>query len=64
MYLSITNWDASTALSDRNVFKLYLITFYTEFGIASLGAFVLIKIKKKDFVAPWIALIVGAIFSL
>lgn len=62
VYLSVTHWDAATTLSEKDTFTNYLIVFYTEFFIAGLGAFLLIRSKKKDYVAPWIAFIVGAHF--
>ncbi|WP_246197198.1 hypothetical protein [Cytobacillus depressus] len=62
VYLSVTHWDAATTLSEKDTFNSYLIVFYTEFFIAGLGAFLLIRSKKKDYVAPWIAFIVGVHF--
>ncbi len=62
VYLSVTHWDAATTLSEKDTYKNYLIVFYTEFFIAGLGAFLLIRSKKKDYVAPWIAFIVGVHF--
>lgn len=62
VYLSVTNWEAATGLSEKDKFTNYLIVFYTEFFIAGLGAFLLIRYKKKDYVAPWIAFIVGTHF--
>ncbi|HLS08422.1 hypothetical protein [Lentibacillus sp.] len=40
----------------------YLIVFYIEIFIAGLGAFMLIRNKKKGYVAPWIVFIVGTHF--
>ncbi|UOQ83546.1 hypothetical protein [Gracilibacillus salinarum] len=62
VYLSVTHWDAASTLSEKDTFTTYLIVFYTEIIIAGLGAFLLIRIKKKDYVAPWIAFIVGTHF--
>ncbi|EFU39300.1 hypothetical protein PVOR_26038 [Paenibacillus vortex V453] len=62
VYLSITNWDAPSALTDQTNFKNYLISVYVEFFLAGLGAFLLIRKKRKDYVAPWIAFIVGIHF--
>ncbi|MCQ6560574.1 hypothetical protein [Paenibacillus mendelii] len=62
VYLSVTNWDAPSALSNTGSFSQYLITVYIEFFVAGAGAFVLIKFKHKDYVAPWIAFIVGIHF--
>ncbi|GIP38209.1 hypothetical protein J31TS4_14890 [Paenibacillus sp. J31TS4] len=62
VYLSVTHWDSATTLSEKGSYKNYLIVFYTEFILAGLGAFLLIRSKKKDYVAPWIAFIVGVHF--
>ncbi|WP_211749411.1 hypothetical protein [Paenibacillus sp. Marseille-Q4541] len=62
VYLSITNWNAPSALTDQTNFRNYVITVYVEFFLAGAGAFVLIRIKQKDKVAPWIAFIVGIHF--
>lgn len=62
VYLSVTNWDAATALSGMDSLITYIIVFYAQLIIGGLGAFFLIRKKKKDYVAPWIAFIVGAHF--
>lgn len=62
VYLSVTNWDESTALSEIGAFTNYLIVFYAEFLIGGFVAFFLIRNNKKDYVAPWIAFIVGVHF--
>lgn len=62
VYLSVTHWDAATALSEKETFTNYLIVFYTEIFISGLAAFLLIRNKKRDYVAPWIAFIVGTHF--
>jgi hypothetical protein len=62
IYLSITHWHDSTALSDTSVFKAYLIFVYIEFFLAAVGAFLLIKLKRNEYIAPWIAFIVGIHF--
>lgn len=62
VYLSVTNWDAPSALSDTTAFSNYLISVYIEFFLAGTGAFVLIKLKHQNYVAPWIAFIVGIHF--
>src|SRR5690625_5521748 len=62
VYLSIQNWHAKTALSELNNFLLYLSVFYGEFIIAAIGVFLLFRFKRKDFVAPWIAFLVGIHF--
>lgn len=62
VYLSITNWDTPSALTDRTSFRNYLISVYVEFFLAGAGAFVLIRRGGKNYVAPWIAFIVGIHF--
>ena len=58
VYLSVTHWDAATTLSEKDTFNNYLIVFYTEFFIAGLGAFLLIRSKKR------IMLLRGLLLSL
>lgn len=62
VYFSVTNWEAASAISEKDKFTNYLIVFYTEFFIAGLGAFLFIRKNKKNYVAPWIAFIVGTHF--
>lgn len=62
VYLSVTNWHERTALSNSSVFHNYLIFVFVEFLLAGIGAFLLIRLKKNDYVAPWIVLIVGTHF--
>ncbi|MGE7770960.1 hypothetical protein ACQKMK_10525 [Viridibacillus arvi] len=62
IYLSVTNWHRPSALSEAATFKNYLIFVYIEFFVAGIGAFLLIKNKRKDYVAPWVAFIVGIHF--
>jgi len=62
VYLSVTNWNAPSALSDSAAFGTYLVTVYVEFAVAGVGAFALIRLKQNNYVAPWIAFIVGIHF--
>jgi hypothetical protein len=62
IYFSVTHWHDRSVLSDPAVFKQYLIVVYAEFFLAAAGAFLLIKLKRKDAVAPWIAFVVGVHF--
>ena len=62
VYLSATNWDAASALSEQTAFGNYLISVYAEFALAGIGAFILIRLKRAGDVAPWIAFIVGIHF--
>ncbi|MGO4547882.1 hypothetical protein AB4Z29_24105 [Paenibacillus sp. 2TAB23] len=62
IYLSVTNWQEATALSGSDTFRSYLIFVFIEFFLAAIGAVLLIKLKKTDYVAPWILFIVGIHF--
>jgi|SRR5690625_4652489 len=62
VYLSVKNWSSATVLSDGQNFTNYLIVFYAEFFIAGVGAFLLSRLNKKNYVAPWISFIVGTHF--
>ncbi|MFD0677785.1 MULTISPECIES: hypothetical protein [unclassified Paenibacillus] len=62
IYLSITHWHDRSALSDPGAFQNYLIFVIIEFLLAAIGAFILIKYKRNDYIAPWIAFIVGVHF--
>lgn len=62
VYLSITNWHERTALSNSTIVHNYLIFVLIEFLLAGTGAFLMIRLKKNDYVAPWIAFIVGIHF--
>ncbi|MCM3378946.1 hypothetical protein MKZ27_07775 [Bacillus sp. FSL R5-0394] len=62
VYLSVTNWEEATALSEMNALTTYIIVFYAQLIIGGLGAFLLTRKKKKDYVAPWIAFLVGVHF--
>jgi hypothetical protein len=58
VYLSVTNWDAPSVLMETSAFRDYLISFYAEFVLAGAGAFVLIRTKRK----AWIAFIISIHF--
>jgi len=62
VYYSFANWDAPSALNEKGAFGAYLAAFYAEFAIGGIGAYFLIRSKRKDYVAPWIALVVGLHF--
>jgi len=62
VYLSVKNWNAPSALSDADSYRQYLIFFYLEIILAAAGAFVLMRKKRGQFVAPWVAFIVGVHF--
>jgi|SRR5690625_768613 len=62
VYLSMIHWNASTALSEKESLTTYIIVFYAQFIIGGIGAFFLIRKKKRGYVAPWIAFVVGTHF--
>lgn len=62
VFLSVTHWDAPSALSEHGAFRNYLISVYAEIVLAGLGAFILVRRKRSGYVAPWIAFIVGIHF--
>lgn len=62
VYLSVTNWNAASALSEDGAYMTYIIVFWLEMIIAAIGVIVLFRKRKKEYVAPWIALIVGVHF--
>lgn len=62
IYLSVINWDSPSALSNNTAFQTYLIMVFIEFIVAGAGAFALIRIKRSNYVAPWIVFIVGIHF--
>ncbi len=62
VYLSVNNWDAASALSEKTAYATYLIWVYVEFALAGIGSFLLIRLKRSGDVAPWIAFIVGVHF--
>lgn len=62
VYLSIINWNEASALSDTSSFRSYLTFVVIEFLLAGVGAFLIIRLKRNDYVAPWIAFIVGIHF--
>lgn len=62
VYLSVTNWDAASALRDNDVLTTYIIVFWLEMIVAVIGVIVIFRMKKREYAAPWIALIVGVHF--
>lgn len=62
IYLSILNWKEPSALSNIKAFNSYLIFVWIEIILCGFGAFLFIRFKRSDYVAPWIAFIVGIHF--
>lgn len=61
-YLSINHWEAASALHHQANFSYYIIFVIIEFSIAAIVGLMLIFKKRSDYVAPWIAFIVGVHF--
>ncbi|TDQ36227.1 hypothetical protein [Aureibacillus halotolerans] len=62
IYLSIGHWGEATALSDPEAFTNYVTFVWIEFVLAAVGAIVLLVKKHKEYMAPWIAFVVGVHF--
>lgn len=62
IYLSVMNWREPSALSTTKAFNSYMIFVWIEIILCGLGAFLFIRFKKSDYIAPWIAFIVGIHF--
>ncbi|MBO7746154.1 hypothetical protein I8J29_18245 [Paenibacillus sp. MWE-103] len=62
VYLSVTHWDAPSALADDGPLRGYLISVYAEIAVCGIGAYLLIRRRRSGLVAPWIAFIVGVHF--
>lgn len=56
------NWSAASALSEPDAMRRYLIIVGTEFAVAAAGAAVILLGKHRDYLAPWICLVVGVHF--
>lgn len=62
VYLSVTNLDAASALRNNDSLTTYIIVFWLEMIIGVIGVIVIFSMKKREYAAPWIALIVGVHF--
>lgn len=62
IYLSYTNWDEATALAETGAMTYYFIFVALEFAIAIIGAVILFRRDMKNYVAPWVCVIVGVHF--
>ena len=56
------NWSGDSALSDPDAMRTYLVILGVEFGVAGLGALVVVKRGLADYLAPWICFVVGVQF--
>ncbi|WP_028775799.1 hypothetical protein [Shimazuella kribbensis] len=62
IYLSIQNWDESSALSRDGAYSSYLTFVIIEVILAAIGGILLTRYKKQSFIAPWICFVVGVHF--
>jgi hypothetical protein len=62
VYFSVIHWEDGSVLSDTGTYRLYLVFVGIEFLLAGIGACFLIKRKKRNLIAPWIAFVVGVHF--
>lgn len=53
------NWHSGSILNNETVFRKYLIIVGIEFGVALLGALVLLLSGNSIYLSPWICLLVG-----
>ncbi len=60
--LAIRHWGPETALATADARRTFGIICGIEFGLAGLGAAVLGITKRSEWIACWIALVVGAHF--
>ena len=63
IYLAITNWHAASALTDKNAFITFGIVVATEITAIAVGSIVLAKKRKHQYIAAWMAFVVGAHFA-
>lgn len=63
--VAIPNWSGSTAFADAGTSRMYGIIVGIEFGLAGLGAGLLAAVKRAEWIAVWVALVVGVhLFSI
>jgi len=62
IYLSYTHWEEATALAETGSLTSYFIFVVLEFAVATIGAIILFRRGMKDYIAPWVCLIVGIHF--
>ena len=60
--LTWRSWGPESALAAPEARRAFGITCGVEFGLAGLGAAVLGITKRPQWIAPWIALVVGVHF--
>lgn len=55
-------WGSGSVLDDDGTFRTYLIIVGVEFGVAAVGAALLVLLRLSRYLAPWICLVVGVHF--
>ena len=61
-FLVWQNWGPEFALAATSARRAFGITCGIEFGLAGIGAAILGVTRRSHWIAPWIALVVGAHF--
>ncbi|WP_430500416.1 hypothetical protein ACQRWP_01095 [Micromonospora trifolii] len=56
--LAWTHWSDGTAF-DADTSRTFGIVVGIEFGIAAIGAGLLARLRRRELIAPWVALVVG-----
>jgi hypothetical protein len=56
------NWSGGSALSEPGAWRRYAIIVGVEFGIAAAGAAGIALWGRREFIAPWVCLVVGVHF--
>lgn len=62
-FLVWQHWSPQSALATESVRRAFGITCGIEFGLAGIGAAILGVTRRTQWIAPWIALVVGAHFA-
>lgn len=61
-YIGYSHWDSPSALNTHSSFNAYITFVIIEFLVALIVGVILIIKKWSNYVAPWIALVVGVHF--
>jgi hypothetical protein len=56
------NWSGGSALSEPGAMRQYGIIAGVEFGIAAVGAAAIAVWGRREYLVPWICLVVGVHF--
>src|SRR5437763_8821529 len=56
------HWSGHSALSEPGAMRQYGIILGVEFGVAAAGAAAIALLRRSEYVAPWICLVVGVHF--